>query len=419
MWTRAPDPKNSAQSTGRQRAALISLKYVALCLLLGACDDAPKPPASPRALPKLVRPAGTLDAALTVEPSADAQRRWSPTPEVREEIAKTRGGAWRHAPQPLPPQRLAFFARNLAALQGDAVWALPIRIDHVKNQCNANRLSIEAPRELTTLADQTLLVLGAKATLMVDSNCQTTLKLPKVSYIPGSRLFPEPRWPRSFALFDSPSGSFSRFRWEQEPKADSDFLLPMLTIEDPNIKNGACSLMRDGALACVNGEQLFLGWPGHPTHALGKIAHGASVVRVLPADRVDHARTLRSDSYLEEYWLTRGLPKTRGFALPQVAFDVSSGNGYLAILQVESAVAGATDVRLVVLEPGGTLRWSLLHDRVSTHLNERQRVRAFFECLNLATHPTRPTIAVSNCDRIDLLDARDGKILQRIDRPAH
>ncbi len=419
MLTRAPDPVPTAHSIGRQGVAPMLLKFVALCLLLGACDDAPKPPTSLPALAKPERPLAPIDAASNSETPADEHPRWSPNPETQEEIAKAHSIAWRHGPQPLPPQRLAFFARNLAALVGDAVWALPIRIDQVKNPCQANRLSIEAPRELTTLADQTLLVLGAKTTLMVDSNCQTTLKLPKVSYIPGNRLFQEPRWPRSFALFDSSSGSFSRFRWGQEHKTDSGFLLPMLTIDDPNIKNGVCALMRDGALACVNGKHLFVGWPGHPTHPLGNIAHGASVVRLLPAARVDHVRVLRSDSYLEEYWLTPGLPKTLGFALPQVAFDVSSGNGYLAILQLESAAAGATDVRLVVLEPSGTLRWSLSFDRVLANLTEQQRLREYFECRNLASHPTRPIIAVSNCDRIDLFDARNGRILERIDRTAH
>jgi hypothetical protein len=318
----------------------------------------------------------------------------------------------------LPPQRLAFFAHNIAALVGDAVWAMPLQSERGPNPCRPNRLDLESPREITTLADQTLLVIGAKSTLNLDSNCQTTWKLPKVSYLPGSRLLPDPRWPRSFGLFDAQSGNVSRYRWDAFPKDLSGFLLPELTLDDPNVKGAACSLMRDGSLACVNDKRLFVGWFGRATCLLGEVGAGAPVARLLPADRIDHVRVLRSDSELEEYWLVPRLPRVNGFALPRVAFDVAAGNGYLAVMQLETDDTGSTEARLVLLEPDGTLRWSRLLDRIPASLDERQRLHDYFDCRGLASHATRQLVAVSNCTSIDLFDAKSGRTLQRIDRTA-
>lgn len=387
-------------------------------ILLVACENGPRRSTPKSVRPKSVpRPAPAASQSI-LESAAPERPRWSPKPETLEEISKVQSAAWHAWPQSLPPQRLAFFAHNIAALVGDAVWAMPLQSERGPNPCRPNRLDVESPREITTLADQTLLVLGAKTTINLDSNCQTTLKLPKVSYLPGSRLLPDPRWPRSFALFDAQSGNVSRYRWDESPKDPTGFLLPLFNVDAPNVKNAACSLVRDGSLACVNGRRLFVGWPGHPSRLLGEIAAGAPVARLLPADRIDHVRVLRSDSELEEYWLVPNLPKVQGFALPRVAFDVAAGGGYLAVVQMETDATGSTEARLVLLEPDGTLRWSRSLERIAANLDERQRLHDYFECRGLASHSTRPLVAVSNCTCIDLFDAKSGRFLQRIDRTA-
>lgn len=401
----------SSVSAARGRSLPLLL---AITCCLHACDE-PRPP--PRREPP-ARPSVPLSLNVDTAAPAPDRPRWSPRQETLEAIAITKNVIWRHEPQPHAPQRMTFFAHNLAVLTDDAVTAFPLQFERRRSSCTANRVAIEQPREVTSLADQMLFVVGAKESLLLDSNCTTKWQFPKVSYLPGSRLLAEPRWPRAFAIYDSPSGTLSRFRWQEMPKSMSGFFLPVTTIGDAQLKGGSCALMRDGSLACVTGEQLFVGWPGYQTRPLGSVAAGAPIVRLLPAERADHVRVIRNDSQFEEYWLTPKLPRMRAFPLPSVALHVVAGSDYIAVLQTEMLDDGATDLRLIALEPDGTLRWSLPVGRVPRNLTEQQRHREFFDCLSIVAHPVRPYLALRNCSRVDVFDARTGLALQRIDLPA-
>jgi hypothetical protein len=395
-----------------------TMRRVAVALLLVACESAPKPAASKPHQRQAVLDAGTLPSASSTGSSIDRRPHWSPKPETLETLRNVSGTTRRLLAQSAPPQRMAFFARNLAMLVGDSIWALPIAVDHFRSPCKPNRLPVVGPREMTTLGDQTLLVIGSKTTIVLDSNCQTTLTLPKVSYIPGNRLLPDPRWPNAFSLLDAKSGSLSRFVWDEQPAGSTEIWLPTSTREDPKLRDSVCALMLDGSLACVHDEQLVVGWPGTLPRELGKIAHGAPVIRVLPAGRTDHVRVLRSDSLLEEYWLVPGPKKMRSFTLPSVPFDVTTGPGLLAVLQALQTSSGAAELRLILLDADGSLRWSLPLETVRADLSEHDWVHTYFECRNIAAHPIHPWLAVSNCDRVDLYDTRNGRRLQRIDRAA-
>jgi len=406
------------RSIAEQLVKVCNVSCVVLHLNTTGCNETPTPPHPNRARPSRPPTSPPPSTAASTAPLATEDRHWSPKPETLEAVAKVVGKAWRPSPQSLTPQRMTFFARNFAVLLGDSVLTLPLLKDQYPNPCRANRIAVDTPRELGTLPDQTLLVIGAKLTLNVDSNCKTTQTLGKVTYLPGARLLADARWTKTFALFDAASGNISRFRWPEAHPTLGDFMLPVLTNDDPNLKNAACALMRDGSLACVNGIRLFTGWPGMPTRLLGVIPSGAPIVRLLPGDRIDHVRVLRDDSQLEEYWLIPKLPRTRSFTLPEVAFDVAAGSAYLAVLQLEGTKAGTTDVRLVILETDGTLRWSRSLDHLPPNLSEQQRLHDYFDCRGLATHPTRPLVAVSNCDRVELFDAKSGQRVQDIDRTA-
>jgi hypothetical protein len=393
------------------------IRVAALALLFVTCERSQLSAGKPERL-RSSNVSGPQPSASGIESPRVVGPHWSPKPETLEVLGRVIGSTRQLVPQPAPPQRLAFFARNVAMLVGDSVWALPVSVDHFKNPCRPNRLPVVGPRELTPLADQTLLVVGSKTSVVLDSNCQTTVKLPRVSYIPGNRLLPEPRWPNAFSLFDPKSGSFSRFLWTEQPASSTEIWLPNSTLEDPNLRDSACALMRDGSLACVHDEQLVAGWPGTPTRTLGKIAHGSPVVRLLSAERADHVRVLRSDSLLEEYWLVPGPKKMRSFALPSVPLDATTGPGFLAILQVVQSSTGASEIRLVLLDADGSMRWSLPLETVRGDLSERDWLHAYFECRSIAAHPTHPWLVVSNCDHIDLYDTRNGRLLQRIESAA-
>lgn len=342
-----------------------------------------------------------------------------PSPETLQAIAKVRDAKWTVFLQSMPPARLAFFANNLGFIVRDAIEAVPISAGPRHNPCRANRIALPAPREIATMADQQLLAIGASSAFILDSNCESRLPLPKISYLPGNHLLPDPRWPNAFSLYDPSASRFARFQWSPEALPATTFLLPTSTLVDPKLASGTCALMRDGALACVHRRELVHGWPGHPSRSLGTIADGPDCVRVLPGDRVDRTRLVRGEALLEEYALVPAAPLVSRFPLPVVPFDLVVGPSYLAILQIAPATQGReAEEHLVVLDSDGKLRWSVPRGRIPRDLSERAWVREYFECRSLAASPTRPWLAVSNCGQIDVFDARNGHLLQRIQRTA-
>lgn len=346
-------------------------------------------------------------------------RRFAPSPETQQQIAKIRDVSWQLFPQSMPVVRLAFFANNLAFVDRDALEAVPVLATGASNPCRSQRVELRAPRELATLADQRLLVVAGDGTFVLDSNCQTREALPKVSYLPGNHLLADPRWPNAFSIFDPATSRFSRFRWAAHDPPSTHFLLPFATLEDANLKDGPCGLMRDGAVACVHGRELITGWPGHRSRSLGLVAEGPAAVRVLPGARVDTVRLLRGEELLEEYFLTKGAPSVTRFPLPRIPFDMVAGPSYLAVMQLTPGNhTQGTEESLVVFESDGTLRWSLPRARVSQNLSEREWVHQYFECRSMATHPTKPWLAVSDCAYVHVYDARNGQLLQRIQRAA-
>lgn len=417
-------------------AAALGQATLSVTVLLAAfaCQstspEPPRPSTERTTMHAMAVPSANTNSGAKANSSAEAQNpsdssslltrpRFAPSSETLEEIAKIRGANWQLFPQTNPPSRLAFFARNLGFISDNAIRAVPIQAERGSNPCRANQLTVDAPREIVTLADQTLLVLGKSTSFVLDSNCQTTRILPRVSYLPGYQLLPEPRWANTFSMFDPASGQFFRFQWDPKTLEPKSVFLPSATIEDSNFRNSACSLMRDGSFACVQGQRLVAGWPGYHPRMLGSIEAGAPVVRVLPADRVDHVRVLRENAELEEYWLVSGAPKTLAFPVPQIPFDVAVGPSYLAILQMSPASKRhVTESTLVVLEADGKLRWSMPREAIPQDLSESDWVHRYFDCSSVAAHPVRPFLAVSTCEYVDVYDARTGQVVQRIERSA-
>lgn len=392
---------------------------IGLVLLAQACQSGKK---AQRAADRPVRArtatisSGMADNDAGTPPS---RTRFVPSPETQKAISRIRDASWSLFTQSMPPTRLSFFANNLGFIVKDAIEAVPLTAGHRQNPCRANRVELQAPRELVTMADQRLLAVGASSTFILDSNCESKVLLPKVSYLPGNHLLPDPRWPNAFSIYDPSSHRFSRFQWSKDALPSTKFFLPTSTLVDPNLGSGACALMRDGSLACVQGRELVHGWPGHPTRSLGTIAEGPACVRVLPADRVDHARVVRGEAWLEEYALVDTVPLVNRFPLPVLPFDLVAGSSYLAVLQITPATHGnAAEEYLVVLESDGKLRWSIPRGTLPPDLSEREWIRQHFECRGLTASPTRPWLAVSNCSQIDVFDARNGQLLQRIQRTA-
>jgi hypothetical protein len=347
------------------------------------------------------------------------QRRWSPRPETRQAIDEVASGYRRYDPFSAPHGRLAFFARNIASLTLDSVSVAPVRPDIHQNPCRTNRLNVEEPRELTPLNDQSLLVIGARTAFVLDSNCETRVTLPKISYIPGNQVITEPRWPRAFTVLDAPSGTTYRYQWKPDQHSIANVLLPIATRQDPLLKGAICTPTLDASLACVRDGQMLVAWPGHSARRVAALESGAPVVKLLRADRADRVRVIRQDATLHELALTGQATRIASFPLPQTLIDVVAGRGFLALLQADAEADGSTSIRLVVLESDGTLRWSIRIDTLPRALSDAAYHREFFECRSLATHPVLPWIAASNCSSIGVYAANNGERLQSVERAQH
>lgn len=393
-------------------------RFSAILLLLIACESKRHAPEVEPLRPRGTQSSRRKEPLVLADASVHESSHWSPRAETLKEVAEAGAVVRRVSPQSAPPQRIAFFARNLALVAGDGVWATPVGADEHRNPCRPNRLDIEGPREIAALADQTLLVLAATRTLVLESNCRTIKPLPRVSYLPGNRLLTDPRWSRAFTLLDASTGHLQLFRWGEETKDAASVFIPVKSIDDPHLRAGICASMRDASIACSQESVLFAGWPGYPTHRLGSLEPGAAVVRLLWTNRADQTHVLRENGVLEEYRLSAPPRKLGAFTLPRVPFDVSVGSGFISVLQVEDDNPNSTRFRLVVLESDGTWRWSILLEEVPAYVDERQWHRQYFGCRQLAAHPTRPWIAVSNCEQLRLYDARNGQLLQQVDRGA-
>ncbi|HMA94763.1 MAG TPA: hypothetical protein VKP30_18865, partial [Polyangiaceae bacterium] len=188
--------------------------------------------ASSYAVVASAKPEPAKEQAMDAGSSESPRARFAPSPETLDQIAKIRGSKWQLFAQSYPTSRLAFFARSLAFVSNNAIQAVPVLAEHGNNPCRSNQLSVDAPREIVTLADQTLLVLGKSTSFVLDSNCKTTRVLPRVSYLPGYHLLPDPRWANAFSLFDPPSGRFLQFRWEASDTAPRSVFLPTAEVED-------------------------------------------------------------------------------------------------------------------------------------------------------------------------------------------
>ncbi|MGC4067801.1 MAG: hypothetical protein QM784_24755 [Polyangiaceae bacterium] len=283
------------------------------------------------------------------------------------------------------------------------------------------RINLDAPRELVRLADNGLLAIGAKTTLTFDADGRQRAALSKIAYFPESLLVPDPRRPRAFTVFDRNLGSFALYRWDEKrahsKDQDDSFLLPTATLDFSELSSASCTLLQDGSFACLKGAMLYSSWPGYPPKKLGEIASGATVSTLVPGARADRVDVLRSDARLEEYWITNPPKLLSSQTLLWAPFQLLRVKTALVLLRF---LGGRTNVEfhLQVLEDNEGSRWSVELDRVDYPSSPEQFDRELMACREIAAHPTKPWVAVSDCSSITVFDRQTGdRILKLEDVP--
>lgn len=397
-----------------------TLRGLMLILCVFGCEASPELPSfkeRPKALPL------PTASALTARTSAPPTPRLALRPETERAITKLRNETLRFTPREAPLERLSFFGAHVARLTRDALYLAlaPQRTKELTKDptWTTKRIAIDAGRELVRLADDGLLVVTASTTLVFDADGRAQSPLGKVPYFPGMHLWSERRFPKAFSTFESSSATHSLYRWEAPgtaPKPSvSSLLLPQTVSTLDGLAGSLCGPLIDGSFACVNEGVLYTAWPGYAPKRLGPLEPGATIVRVLSGDRLDRIRVLRSDGRLEEYWPIAKPKRLSTLALPWVPFDVARLEHAVAVLRLEQD--GTSEVRfsLAVVDTSGKLRWAVPLGHVPTPNSTADFDRDVLDCRSLATHPSKPWIAVSDCETVQLFDARTGTRLGRLE----
>jgi hypothetical protein len=369
-------------------------------------NEPPSPPQAPK-----ISENSTL-------PSASAQTPSKRSPETLRAIATLRNATLRFTPRETPPQRLTFFGNHLARLTRSELYLAIFTQSQSAYQTEIKRHAIASARELTRLADDSLLVMSAKATLIFDADGRPQNSPGKIVYFPGTFLFPELRFPKAFFTFEPNHGIFSLFRWDQSKEhiknTSSAILFPDKELELPNLIESLCGQLLDGSIACVREQTLYTVWPGFPEKRHGLLNPGATIVRILPGNRLDRVRLLRSDGRLEEYWVAEKPKMMATLSLPWVPFDVARNEDAVAVLQLEQDTPQQLKFSLVVVDNKGTVRFKAPLGTVPTPSDSADFDREVLSCRSLATHPRKPWIAVSDCHSVSVFDSKTGSLLAKI-----
>jgi hypothetical protein len=286
-------------------------------------------------------------------------------------------------------------------------------------QTEIKRHAVPSPREIARLADDSLLVVSAKTTQIFDADGRPQNPLGKIVYFPGTFLFPELRFSKAFFTFEPNHGIFSLFRWDKSNdrinSTSSAVLFPDKELELPNLTESLCGQLLDGSIACVKDQSLYSIWPGFPEKRLGQINPGATIVRVLPGNRLDRVRLLRSDGRLDDYWVKEKPKLISTFSLPWVPFDVARNEDFIAVLRLEQDESAHLKFSLNVVENKGAIRFQIPLGTVPTPTNTTDFDRDVLDCRSLAMHPRKPWIAVCDCQSMSVFDAKTGSLLAKIE----
>jgi len=317
-------------------------------------DPSSPPERAPR--PKAAAPRGSSQKAAL---DAGARHR-QVSAAVKNQLARSEAQILRVPPLPTPRARIAFADDRLVRLTDDAllVSALPAQSEPDQSG-KAKRFELEQPRQLAVLADGSVLAIGGQRTLLLARGAGEPKQIPRVSLLPGSRLYPELRWP-GFSVLLPASGELLRYRLDQE-EHDLPYLLPAASAARASLQDPICDLARNGTLICESGGQLFRWFPGSTPKSLGKLPPGHAVWRVLAGRRADRVTLIRSDGHSELYWLGPPLKNLGNFDLPWMPFEVVlCGKDYVELRLEESESQRRHWSVVVVDEHGEPLYQELL-----------------------------------------------------------
>lgn len=322
---------------------------------------------------------------------------------IKNQVAQSEARVLRVPPLPVPRARIAFVGDRLVRLTDDALLVSALAAQSKPNHSAATkRFGLKRSRQLAVLTDGSVLAIGDQSTLLLARKAGEPKQEPRVSLLPGSRLYPELRWP-GFSVLLPASGELLSYRLDQEDH-NLSYLLPATGAARASLQDPICDLARNGALICASDGRLLRWFPGSTPKSLGRLPPGHAVWRVLTGRRADQVTLIRSDGRSERYWLGPPLKLLGQFDLPWMPFEVvRNGEAYVEI-RLEEAESLPRRWSIVVVDDHGERLYQELLGPDPDPTETADWMATVLDWRDLASHPRRSWFAVREGKRIRVID---------------
>jgi hypothetical protein len=325
---------------------------------------------------------------------------------VRRQVGELRDRTLKWTPRALPLQRLAFAGNRLFTRLGAEVVALD-----PTGKLAAHRFAVPGEHQLTTLADASLLGVGAASTFRVRQSAKQAESLRSVLLLPREVLFGNAGIEGQFDAFDATTGRWSSYSFNSKPGVSAVWL-PDTTHELPELKDGLCTQLIDGSYACYASERFWHLYTKSRAEPIGKCTPGAPVWRVLPGPRADQAWLARNDATLEKWWLVRPLKRLSVIDLPWTPLDIAVRGEHIAIIRIVQNRAQPKRLSLVVLDGDGRSRFE--QSLLPSTDDETNAAEIDIREAEIVMHPRQPWLALRTSKGTRVLDLNTGATLVQL-----
>ena len=264
-------------------------------------------------------------------------------------------------------------------------------------------LPLEQPRAVVRLADGSLLFVGGRASLRLAPQKRHARRLPKLTLLPDSQLWPDRRWPNVVWL----QTARGLFRYELPPAHGpvKDQLLPTDQVELTQYDGTAFVGLKDGSFLYAANEGLSHFFPQGRVTTSPKT--NDPIWRLLATHRIDQAWAADRSGTLRLLQLGGRLPVVRTLALDQPCFDIASSDTHLGII-------------VLTQPPDGPRHWSLrVYDNTGKLALERgfpaepepdgrDWVGRLLSDRGLALAPTQPYVAAGGPTQVRVWSLKTG-----------
>jgi len=237
-------------------------------------------------------------------------------------------------------QPLAFGRHLLVRVEKDRVEVLS-----TPELTSALDVPLEGARAAVALAGGSVVAAGASAALRLDPGAKAPVRLPPITWFPGTLLLPERRDSNFLWALHAGGRSSVRQRLALDPTLSFD---KEVTLE--GYEGGAVTSLRNGAFLFASRAGVRSALPENRPRSF---ATDFPPWRLLPGRRVDQAWAVAADGRVELWQLGERLFVKLSFSAGAAPFDADASPDYLALVVVDEPGDAERRFRLVLFDNDG------------------------------------------------------------------